>query len=371
MKKVKILLCSISKNNFYDNTKSMFLYLIKHTNFDVKYVVNDKERCAELNKKYSNYFISLKTREGKKFLKDADFWLLDGGMPTKNILYMRNKKIINFWHGVPLKKIAIHAHHGIDKIRMFLQLTIFQYFITAYVTTSKNIVEVMASSFLLPKSKVKVLGQPRNENIHNPIKKEEFLKFYNDIEFGNKFILYAPTWRKSQYGASFKEEVSFFPFKEMDIQDFDRFLRENNLTIFLRPHPLEKLNFKESKNIKILSVEKLESINDYLNVFDLLIADYSGIYIDYLLLDKPIMFLAYDVEKYESIRGFNFDYSYVSPGPKPVNYQDFKDEILMLLNDENYFRKERLRVNDFFNEIKSNPCARNLEYIKSIIEKSI
>ncbi len=369
MKKTKVLLCSVSKNNFYDNTKSMFLYLIKHTDYDVKYVINDKKKCMDLNKQYSNRFISLNTKEGKKFLKDADLWLLDGGMPTKNIFYMRNKKIINFWHGVPLKKIAMQAHHGLDRIRMFLQLILFRHFITAYVTTSKNIVDVMANSFLLPKSKIKVLGQPRNENIHKNIGKDDFSIFYKDIKFDSKFILYAPTWRKSQYGASFNEEVSFFPFTEMDMQDFDEFLETNNLTLFLRPHPLEELDFEETKNIKILDLNKLENINDYLNIFDMLIADYSGIYIDYLLLQKPILFLAYDVKKYEDIRGFNFDYNTVSPGPKPINYHDFKKEILALLNDINYFRKERLKVNDFFNEVKSEPCGKNFEFIKSIIDQ--
>ncbi len=369
MQKIKILLCSINKNSFYDNTKSMFLYLIKHTDYEIKYVINDEKKCVELNKQYPNCFISLKNKEGRQFLKDADFWLLDGGMPTKNIFYMSNKEIINFWHGVPLKKIAMNAHYGLDRIRMFLQLKIFQPFITAYITTSQNFVPVMANSFLLPESKVKVLGQPRNEHIYDYVEKDIFLKFYDDIDLNSKFILYAPTWRKSQYGASFSKEVSFFPFSDMNYQDFNEFLKRNNLTIFLRPHPLEKLNFYETKNIKILDVEKIQSINDVINVFDLLIADYSGIYVDYLLLDKPIIFIPYDIEKYQGIRGFNFNYESVSPGPKPNNYEEFKKEIVMLINDNSYFRKDRLKANDFFNDVRFNPCEKNLEFIKSLVEQ--
>ena len=47
---------------------------------------------------------------------------------------------------------------------------------------------------------------------------------------------------------------------------------------------------------------------DIADIFDILITDYSSIYIDYLLLDRPLIFLPYDKEQYLKGRGMNFEY---------------------------------------------------------------
>jgi CDP-glycerol glycerophosphotransferase len=366
---MKILLSSNNKD-FTHNTKYMFEYLLENTDYEIKYVLNDKEKKERLNKKYeNNYFISITDKEGKEYLENSNVWLLDAGMPTKNPFYMRNKIIINYWHGVPIKQIGINGYKGLNWLRMFLQLKLFSNFITAYITTSKNMIDIMAQSFILPKEKIKVLGQPRNNYLNKTISKKEITKFYNDINKDSKFILYAPTWRKSKYGGSFDSEVKYFPFDDFDMEELENYLEKEKITIFLRPHPLEKITIKESKYIKIFDNDKTENINEYLNIFDLLIADYSGIYIDYLLLDKPILLLPYDKEEYISIKGFNFDYNDISPAPKPNSLKDFKIELLKLLSDDDYFKDERAKVNDFFNEIKKDSLRLNLEFLKDKISE--
>lgn len=50
---------------------------------------------------------------------------------------------------------------------------------------------------------------------------------------------------------------------------------------------------------------------------DLLITDYSSIYLDYLLLDRPIVFFAYDLEHYvERDRALYFTYESMTPGAR-------------------------------------------------------
>jgi CDP-glycerol glycerophosphotransferase len=365
---IKILLSSNNKD-FTHNTKYMFEYLLEHTDYEIKYIINDDSKREKLNKKYPNKFISIENKDGKTYLKNADVWLLDAGMPTKNPFYMRNKIIINYWHGVPIKQIGINGYKGLNWLRMFLQLKLFSNFITAYITTSKNMIDIMAQSFILPKEKIKVLGQPRNHYLKDTVSKENITQLYDDIDTNSKFVLYAPTWRKSKYGGSFDSEVKYFPFDDFDIKELENYLAQNKITIFLRPHPLEKITIKQSRYIKIFDNNKTENINEYLNVFDLLIADYSGIYVDFLLLDKPMLFLPYDKDEYISIKGFNFDYDDISPAPKPDTFIEFKNELLKLLEDDNYFRDERIKTDNFFNEIKENSLKLNLDFIQSELSK--
>ena len=53
-----------------------------------------------------------------------------------------------------------------------------------------------------------------------------------------------------------------------------------------------------SGRVVYLGNEQMEDIMEILNIFDLLITDYSSIYIDYLILNRPMIFLPYDKEKY-------------------------------------------------------------------------
>lgn len=45
---------------------------------------------------------------------------------------------------------------------------------------------------------------------------------------------------------------------------------------------------------------------EILNAFDVMISDYSSIVFDYLLLDRPVIYLIPDYEEYRSQRGFVF-----------------------------------------------------------------
>ena len=110
------------------------------------------------------------------------------------------------------------------------------------------------------------------------------------------------------------------------------------------------------------------NINDILNVFDLLITDYSSIFIDYLLLERPIMLLPYDLEYYKKAKGLYFNFDEINPGPKIDDFLKFKPELLKLLQDSFYFKDRRKHLNDFFNEVKTNSAEKIEKYIKEKIK---
>ena len=82
-----------------------------------------------------------------------------------------------------------------------------------------------------------------------------------------------------------------------------------------------------------------------MNGVDLLITDYSSVYFDYLLLDRPIIFVPVDLEEYRKTRGFLLEpYDYWTPGKKALNQKDLQNMILQsFIKDDNVERRNELK----------------------------
>ena len=80
----------------------------------------------------------------------------------------------------------------------------------------------------------------------------------------------------------------------------------------------------------------------FLKMADVLITDYSSIYFDYLLLDRPIIFFAYDLEEYLSdSREMYFDYDEFTPGEKVNDYQELKSGIVKVIYYSDQYKEAR------------------------------
>lgn len=210
----------------------------------------------------------------------------------------------------------------------------------------------------LPKSKILRAGQARNDLLSSTS-----VDLVSKVGHRGKKILYAPTWRPFS-------EVVFFPFKDLDIPHLITYLEKTNITIFLRLHPNFETHIDKTilnHRIKILSKQHVEDINDILSDFDLLITDYSSIYIDYLLTLRPLIFLPYDLKEYNKTIGLSIDYNTYTPGPKPETMQNFIYETHRLLHEPNYYNSERARVNELLNPISQRQAENNKNLVFSLI----
>ena len=83
---------------------------------------------------------------------------------------------------------------------------------------------------------------------------------------------------------------------------------------------------------------------------DALVTDYSSIYFDYLLLNRPIGFTCDDMEAYGGNRGFVVDNPLeLMPGMKIQNYPEFVAFAEKVFAGDDGFREERERVNNLVN----------------------
>lgn len=349
-----IWLFSSTDNSHYNyNSRYLFEYVKENLpEITPLFVINDPELRNSLSSKYGKqYFIETESIQGIRQALSAGVWFTSAGLPAYGIGLHKKRLIINLWHGVPLKKIALLDPNLKKAARIYFK-KIFSENYTCILTTSHELIPLMARSFAVSEDKIKVWGQPRNDGLFQKNDCREILgQLFPDLPEYTKTVLYAPTFR--DYG-----QVQLFPFKDFDQKQLEAFLDEKNILLFIRTHVAEQGSAAPylGKRIRFLGNEQAEDVTGILNIFDCLITDYSSIYIDYLLTDKPMIFLPYDRQQYLDGRGMNFDYDDVTPGPKPETFNDFLDA---LSPKEDFWKSERTRVNRLFNEIQ-HPCAADI-----------
>ena len=174
-------------------------------------------------------------------------------------------------------------------------------------------------------------------------------------------IYYGERILNSEYGSIYKIPILEIINLYKSIVEFKDYTKYTN---FLENTKMIDEKLLKIKGIYVLNSKVVKDISEYLSCFDLLITDYSSIFIDYLLLDKPILFLPYDFEKYNNEIGFTVNYMTHTPGPKSYSFENFKNEIMKLLNDNEYFFKDRINDKVFYNLYTDNKnCERVSKFI--------
>lgn len=347
-----------SVDNCYYNYNSRYLFEYvkeKLPQITPLFVINEENLRRELSEQYGQeYFIETESKAGIRRVLEAGVWFTSAGLPVYGTGLGKNRVIVNLWHGVPLKKIALMDPNLKKAARIYFK-KIFSENYTWILTTARELVPIMAKSFQVSEDRIRVWGQPRNDCIFTPPDRKQTLKaIYPELPEYKKVILYAPTFR--DYG-----NTRLFPFEDFDKNSFEAFLEQEKILLLLRLHIKEAAaaDAYVSPRIRRFGSEEAGDVTGMLGMFDLLITDYSSIYIDYLLTDKPLMFLPYDRERYLDGRGMNFEYDEVTPGPKPETMKDFIREIRSLISGEDSWKSERDRVNLKFNEVRE-PCSADI-----------
>lgn len=359
-----IWIFSSTDNEKYNyNSKYLFEYVLNNEkDIHPYFVINDDLLREKLKREYGeDFFIETKTKSGIKKALSGGVWFTSAGLPLYGLKLNKKRLIVNLWHGVPLKKVAL-MENKVSKLKKHYFNKIFSQNYSYILTTSKHLIPIMKESFNVEDEIIKVWGQPRNDCLFNNINKNKICDLFINLPEYEKLILYAPTYRDNK-------ETRIFPFEDYNKNELERFLEESKTIIFIRTHLSESASVNKylGKRVLLLNEDIIEDIMEILNVFDVLITDYSSIYIDFLLLNKPLLFLPYDKNEYLGKRGFNFEYDEVTPGYKPIDMKDFLMSIKTIFNGVDEFESDRQIINKYFNEVNSE-CSQNIcEHIKQII----
>ncbi len=247
-------------------------------------------------------------------------WISNSGM-DRNI-DIRKKDIIKIetWHGTPFKKIGEDQNSGtignykecgpIDKK-------------TIRCAQSEFDRDIFVRVFNADKNCILLSDLPRNDGLFRYTDKDIIgIKKTLGIQEGKKVLLYMPTYR--EYLVNEKKQTYLAPPINLD---YWRGELGNQYVLLFRAHyaVTAALNLKEDDFLKDASAYPY--INDLYAVADILISDYSSAYIDYSILDKPMLCFAYDEEEYIKKRGLYINLHQELPCPIDKNENDLINHI--------------------------------------------
>ena len=196
------------------------------------------------------------------------------------------------------------------------------------------------------------------------------LKLYNLAKdsFGSekKIVVYMPTHRESATSIGSATP----PIIPLDLKCLDSYCTKNNIIFILKFHPFImqfQKDFKSPTGLENVYFHNTQAdVYPTLKYTDLLVTDYSSIYFDFLLLNRPIVFYDYDFEEYNrNMSGFFYDYEENAPGIKVKTQKEMQNAVLQSFKSENSFADMRKQVSDRFHKYKDDNSSNRI--IKSIL----
>lgn len=289
-----ILFGSMKTKYIWGNPKIYYLYM--HDRYWDKYNIffcdphqtNTDSRIKTYGNWLKKYWLLLRA---KTLIIDAcsfDLWI--------SWVFSGNFNIIQMWHWEPIKKIGFLSDLYISRrnpIILFFEKLEYK----TYKLILSNPWSIKILEWCFQNKNVEWIWVPRNDlllhkDILNLVKNTEVEKqiFEWKKQYKN-IILLAPT---------FRETDSSDYFTKNEVEELNKTLKKNNYLLIIKTHPNETRSFLDKKYSNIKNVTK--SLNydatDFTPFIDVVMTDYSSIYIDFLLSWKPIVWYQNDLKEY-------------------------------------------------------------------------
>ena len=299
-----------------------------------------------------------------------------------SLLYSKKRIEVLLPHGITIKSAGIMARHFNKNERKIWSTHPSRFDLVS--VSSRVEQHWISSGFNLNPEKVKILGIQRGEYSSDNLKDEKNTRqlenFFTELGIDTSNInlskatkvLYAPTHRdhlSSQY-STMLENIDGY-----NLQELNHFLKENNILLFLREHAISDKNTldKDSaleSNVIHFSPVKFPDIEQYFHHIDVIITDYSGIYLEHLMSKKSLAFALFDIDDFEINRGLNLPKEILFPGHI---FKSQKEFVYYLKNrvsiDQSYINQRKYLHSLLFEKSSEGACRRTMVEIEKMINR--
>ena len=281
---------------------------------------------------------------------------------------MEGARIVQLWHGVGFKKIGfLEAESGVDlspERRDYLRRMYSGY--DAVLSTSPFYTEhLFATSF--GAREIVEAGYPRNDVFFRMPTREDLVcsdpELYRACKkLGKEKVLglFVPTFRDD--GQDFVSQGA------LDLRRLDRELGEAGAALMIKMHSFSNL-YQGLGLTNILHCPNHLDVYPLMPLFRFMITDYSSIFTDHLLLDRPQLFFPYDWDDYtRRNRELQFDYDWITPGPKCRDQQSLMQAVRAICAGEDSHAEKRREIAKLaFAEHDGKASERLLNWLRQTI----
>jgi CDP-ribitol ribitolphosphotransferase len=189
-----------------------------------------------------------------------------------------------------------------------------------------------AEAFGLPEDRVIPTGIPRMDRFFDESQqaagRELAHGLFPQID-GRMAILFAPTFR----GRGPRD--AWYDYEHVDWPALHAVCEARDAAVVVKMHPFisEPAAIPEPLRDRIVDgTHAAIDVNDLLLAVDLLVTDYSSIVFEYSVLQRPMLFFAYDLDEYVASRDFYVPFEEFVPGRIARTF----DELLAAIRDDDY-----------------------------------
>ncbi len=336
----KILVFGSYRGAFNDNSKYLFLYANEHIK-DRKIVwISTKRSTVDHIRSLGYQAYHVVSIKGLFYALRSKYWFVNSYTSDIAFCLAGRVKVVNLWHGVPMKAIEFGITKG-DLAKRYVEKDFRDVFYHPapfrrpdyMVSTTDFFDEVFSKSFRISESQCIQTGCPRNRMLQLPLKDvDEFVSRYESdetkllvekIQKYEKVFVYMPTWRDSQRDCFANG---------FDLNALNECVAKQNACVLMKPHA----NTIIDKSIKYSNLFFLDGNVDMYCILPYthtLITDYSSILYDYILMpNKNVILFHYDYDEYVNSREFIFDIKDNIVGRQVYTF----DELLNVISSNDY-----------------------------------
>ena len=319
---------------FRDNLRTLYQYLVDNGYQEEYEIICASNDFYHLEKEKDVKYVSI-YRGLYYFLTSKYFFYSFGKYPIKPA---PNQMVVNLWHGMPLKKIG-NLEEGLENVDYN--------FFTKLVSSSDYFTPIMKAAFNATEEQILLVGNIRNDELFK--------------EKQDKRIIWMPTYRNSKnYHDS--QDALIFSLEEDDFRKIEQLLLKYGYQLYIKLHPLEESRLQVQMNHSTIHLLTEEIISEqygtlytFLGTTSALITDYSSVFLDYYLLNRPVAFTINDYEEYKDKRGFVFeDVKSLMVGSVIRDSHDLLEFLESVMKSEDSYIEERTKVNDKVNAIQKD-----------------
>jgi CDP-glycerol glycerophosphotransferase (TagB/SpsB family) len=344
------------------------MYIIRNTpEINAIWITRNHEIFAKLQD-HSLKVVMHSSLRGFYYSLVAKYFLVSHGLTDLNQYIIGQGKVIKLGHTtfVMKKNKADQSISGLRKVYRALQEPIRFLFkrIDYSICISNNVISNVAAHNDTKKENVFPLGTPKVDFYLSPNKSEHFL-----LESSKDSIQLDPEQTMVLFFPTYRDNKDFNLFSNGFEENLNLRLKENMITLLINRHPSDADRNVRSigsySNILILK-ETGDQTNVLISRADIFITDYSSLFADFLLFNRPLLFANFDHEDFMEELGLDIDYETL-PGPKVNNWQDLVDELIAVKNGKDQYKTERnIWLDTVYGQISKNACVDIYEKVRSL-----